>query len=75
MSGRSSAQSERLRGSYDMLNDKERWQLLSKELAQKQELIHQVVSQTMDQNKLAGQKVAEIKQLQSAVQTIREQAT
>lgn len=28
------------RGSYDMLNNRERWQLLSKELAQKQELIH-----------------------------------
>ena len=27
-------------GEYDFFNDRDRWQFLSKELAQKQELIH-----------------------------------
>ena len=34
------ATTEAKRGTYDFFNDRDRWQFLSKELAQKQELIH-----------------------------------
>jgi hypothetical protein len=58
------------RGAYDLLNDRDRWQVMSKELAQKQELIHQIISQTLDANKVARDKTSEITQLRNAIVTI-----
>ena len=36
------------RGEYDFFEDKDRWQFLSKELAQKQELLHQIMRNSND---------------------------
>ena len=36
------------RGVYDFFDDRDRWQFLSKELAQKQELIHQTLKNSND---------------------------
>jgi len=37
-----------LRGQYDFFDEKDRWQFLSKELAQKQELLHQIMRNSND---------------------------
>ena len=58
------------RGVYEFLNERDRWQLMSKELAQKQELIHQIISQTLEANKLAREKTNEVTQLRNAIATI-----
>lgn len=34
------------RGNYDFFNERDRWQFLSKELSQKQELLHQIMRNT-----------------------------
>lgn len=62
------------RGTYNMLDNRERWKILSKELAQKQELIHQVVNQTLEANKMVREKNLEINQLKNAITTLTEQA-
>ena len=36
------------RGNYDFFNERDRWQFLSKELSQKQELLHQIMRNTRD---------------------------
>lgn len=43
---------------------------MSKELAQKQELIHQIISQTLEANQVARDKTKEISQLRNAIMTI-----
>ena len=57
------------RGEYDFFNDRDRWQFLSKELAQKQELIHQTMKNSNDrlaQQREADQEILEIHQSRTA---------
>lgn len=46
----SDAMVARPRGTYDFFNDRDRWQFLSKELSQKQELLHQIMRNTRDRD-------------------------
>ena len=41
---------QRPRGTYDFFNERDRWQFLSKELSQKQELLHQIMRNTRDRD-------------------------
>lgn len=50
---------------YDFFDDRDRWQFLSKELAQKQELIHQTLKNSNDrlaQQRESEQEILEIHQ-------------
>ena len=50
---------------YDFFDDRDRWQFLSKELAQKQELIHQTLKNSKDrltQQRESEQEILEIHQ-------------
>ncbi len=52
-------------GTYDYFNEKDRWQFLSKELQQKQELIHRVVKDINDKSddlKVKGTEILELRQ-------------
>ena len=48
--GASTALVAEQRGTYDFFNDKDRWNFLSKELSQKQELLHQILRNTRDRD-------------------------
>lgn len=58
-------------GTYDFFNDKERWQFLSKELQQKQELIHRVSKQVNDKSDDLKVKGKEILTLRSAIKQLK----
>lgn len=52
-------------GTYDYFNEKDRWQFLSKEVQQKQELIHRVVKDINDKSeelKLKGKEILGLRQ-------------
>ena len=66
--------SKQERGTFDFLDDRDRWQFLSKELAQKQELIHQVVRKTIDSNDTAKEKADEINLLKSAIMALQSES-
>ena len=66
--------SKQERGTFDFLDDRDRWQFLSKELAQKQELIHQVVRKTIDSNDTAKEKADEINLLKSATMALKSES-
>ena len=65
--GKSRAQSRARRGDhFNIFDEKDRWQLLSKDLAQKQELIHRVMKDNTDRsNKLkeTGKEVLELRKV------------
>ena len=52
-----------LRGQYDFFDEKDRWQFLSKELAQKQELLHQIMRNSNDRVTAQMESEDEIKRL------------
>lgn len=58
-------------GTYDYFDEKDRWQFLSKELQQKQELIHRVAKDINDKSEDLKQKGKEILQLRSQIKQLK----
>ena len=61
------------RGTIDFHNDKDRWQILSRELSQKQELIHQTLKKTRDQEQLIKEKGEEMLALRQGIRHLQTQ--
>ena len=59
--------------SYDWSNEKERWQFLSKELGQKQELVHQTLKKIGDLDETMEDRGSEMLSLRKAVKHCQEQ--
>ena len=55
-----------MRGEIDFFEDRDRWQFLSKELAQKQELLHQIMRNSNDRVTQQKESESEMTQIQQA---------
>ena len=58
-------------GTYDFFNERDRWQFLSKEVQQKQELIHRVQKDINDKSDELKNKGQEILQLRTSIKQLK----
>ena len=58
-------------GTYDYFNERDRWQFLSKEVQQKQELIHRTQRDIIDRSEDLRKKGEEILELRQSIKQLK----